>query len=78
MIGGVINAQVAAKFIYIRSCKGTYAMHARPFTGKVLWACICGIFGATSKCVVESVLVCNDILGLMVYDKPNSHVKVDQ
>ena len=66
VIGGVVNAHVAVKFIYVRLCKGTGAMHAKSASARSLWASICGVLWLLSWVVSESIPVFNDILGLAV------------
>lgn len=66
VIGGVVNAHVAVKFIYIKLCKGTQAMHANTVSARALWASICGVIWLLSWLIAESIPIFNDILGLAV------------
>lgn len=66
VIGGVVNAHVAVKFIYIKLCKGTHAMHADTVSARALWALICGVIWLLSWVIAESIPIFNDILGLAV------------
>ena len=66
VIGGVVNAHVAVKFIYIKLCKGTQAMHADTVSTRALWASICGVIWLLSWVIAESIPIFNDILGLAV------------
>ena len=61
-----MNAHVAVKFIYVRLCKGTGAMHAKSASARSLWASICGVLWLASWVVSESIPGFNDILGLAV------------
>lgn len=59
-----MNAHVAVKFIYVRLCKGSGAMHAKSASARSLWASICGVLWLASWVVSESIPGFNDILGL--------------
>lgn len=66
VIGGVVNAHVAVKFIYVRIFRGTNAMHTKTFGGRAAWAVICVVLWMVSWIIAESIPVFNDILGLAV------------
>lgn len=66
VIGGVVNAHVAVKFIYIKLCNGTRAMHADTVSTRALWASICGVIWLLSWVIAESIPIFNDILGFAV------------
>ncbi|KAJ5549751.1 Glycerol-3-phosphate dehydrogenase mitochondrial [Penicillium sp. DV-2018c] len=38
VIGGVVNAHVAVKFIYVRVLRGTNSMHSQSFMARLIWA----------------------------------------
>lgn len=66
MIGGVVNAHVAVKFIYVRMFRGTGSMHTRSFTARAAWAAICAALWALSWIIAEGIPIFNDVLGLAV------------
>lgn len=66
VIGGVVNAHVAVKFIYVRLFRGTGSMHTRSFTARAAWAAICGALWTLSWIIAEGIPVFNDVLGLAV------------
>lgn len=66
VIGGVVNAHVAVKFIYVRMFRGTGSMHTRSFAARAAWAAICGALWVLSWIVAEGIPVFNDVLGLAV------------
>ncbi|KAJ5212706.1 uncharacterized protein N7498_004352 [Penicillium cinerascens] len=41
--GGVVNAQIAVKFIYVRLFRGTNSMHTRSFVTRAAWTLICAV-----------------------------------
>ncbi|CAG8242787.1 unnamed protein product [Penicillium nalgiovense] len=64
VIGGVVNAHVAVKFIYVRAFRGTNSMHSRSFLARLLWAAICATLWILSWIIAEGIPVFNDVLGL--------------
>lgn len=66
VIGGVVNAHVAVKFIYVRLFRGTGSMHTRSFTARAAWAAICGALWILSWIIAEGIPVFTDVLGLAV------------
>ncbi|KAJ6190111.1 Glycerol-3-phosphate dehydrogenase mitochondrial [Penicillium mononematosum] len=64
VIGGVVNAHVAVKFIYVRVFRGTNSMHSRSFLARLLWAAICAALWILSWIIAEGIPVFNDVLGL--------------
>lgn len=66
MIGGVVNAHVAVKFIYVRMFRGTASMHTRSFTARAAWAAICATLWTLSWIIAEGIPIFNDVLGLAV------------
>jgi hypothetical protein len=66
VIGGVVNAHVAVKFIYVRVLRGTNSMHSQSFVARLIWAVICGTLWILSWIIAEGIPVFNDALGLAV------------
>ncbi|CAI7592783.1 unnamed protein product [Penicillium pancosmium] len=66
VIGGVVNAHVAVKFIYVRLFRGTNSMHTRSFAARAAWAGICAALWIVSWLIAEGIPVFNDVLGLAV------------
>ncbi|KAJ5160632.1 uncharacterized protein N7482_007636 [Penicillium canariense] len=64
VIGGVVNAHVAVKFIYVRLFRGSSSMHARSVGARVIWAGICLALWILSWIIAEGIPVFNDVLGL--------------
>ncbi|KAJ5369593.1 hypothetical protein N7509_014205 [Penicillium cosmopolitanum] len=64
VIGGVVNAHVAVKFIYVRLFRGTNSMHTRSFAARAAWAGICAALWIVSWLIAEGIPVFNDVLGL--------------
>ncbi|CAI7642546.1 unnamed protein product [Penicillium manginii] len=64
VIGGVVNAHVAVKFIYVRIFRGTNSMHTRSFTARAAWAGICAVIWIVSWLIAEGIPIFNDVLGL--------------
>ncbi|KAJ5855735.1 uncharacterized protein N7529_009679 [Penicillium soppii] len=64
VIGGVVNAHVAVKFVYVRVFRGTNSMHSGSFTARALWAVICVVLWILSWIIAEGIPVFNDVLGL--------------
>ncbi|KAJ5112974.1 Amino acid transporter transmembrane [Penicillium angulare] len=66
VIGGVVNAHVAVKFIYVSRFRGTNAMHTQSFQARASWAVICAGLWILSWIIAEGIPVFNDVLGLAV------------
>ncbi|KAJ5281943.1 Glycerol-3-phosphate dehydrogenase mitochondrial [Penicillium angulare] len=66
VIGGVVNAHVAVKFIYVSRFRGTNAMHTQYFQARATWAVICAGLWIVSWIIAEGIPVFNDVLGLAV------------
>lgn len=66
VIGGVVNAHVAVKSIYVRTGQGDNSMHTRSYTARAFWAAICAVLWVFSWVIAESIPVFNDVLGLAV------------
>lgn len=66
VIGGVVNAHVGVKFIYVRFLGGSKAMHTPSIVGRVAWAAICVVLWIISWIIAEAIPVFNDVLGLAV------------
>lgn len=66
MIGGVVNAHVAVKFIYVRVFRGTNSMHSQSLMARLVWAAICAGLWILSWIIAEGIPVFNDVLGLAV------------
>lgn len=66
MIGGVVNAHVAVKFIYVRVFRGTNSMHSQSLMSRLVWAAICAGLWILSWIIAEGIPVFNDVLGLAV------------
>lgn len=66
MIGGVVNAHVAVKFIYVRVFRGTNSIHSGSFTARAIWVVICAVLWVLSWIIAEGIPVFNDVLGLAV------------
>ncbi|KAJ5353256.1 hypothetical protein N7452_002230 [Penicillium brevicompactum] len=64
VIGGVVNAHVAVKFIYVRVFRGTNSIHSGSFTARATWALISAVLWVLSWVIAESIPVFNDVLGL--------------
>ncbi|CAG8188520.1 unnamed protein product [Penicillium olsonii] len=64
VIGGVVNAHVAVKFIYVRIFRGTNSIHSGSFTARAVWAIICVVLWVLSWVIAEGIPVFNDVLGL--------------
>lgn len=66
VIGGVVNAHIAVKFIYVRMFRGTNSMHTRSFRARGTWAAICAALWVLSWVIAEAIPVFNDVLALAV------------
>ncbi|KAJ5517453.1 hypothetical protein N7527_009013 [Penicillium freii] len=66
VIGGVVNAHVAVKFIYVRVFRGTNSMHSQSLMARLVWAAICAGLWILSWIIAEGIPVFNDVLGLAV------------
>lgn len=66
VIGGVVNAHVGVKFIYVRILRGTKAMYSQSMVSRVIWAGICIVLWILSWIIAEAIPVFNDVLGLAV------------
>lgn len=66
VIGGVVNAHVAVKFIYVRLFRGTNSVHTRSFVARAAWIVICAVLWILSWIIAEGIPVFNDVLGLAV------------
>lgn len=66
LIGGVVNAHVAVKFIYVRVFRGTNSMHTQSFRARVVWTVTCAGLWILSWIIAEAIPVFNDVLGLAV------------
>lgn len=78
MIGGVVNAHVAVKFIYVRVFRGTNSMHSQSLMARLVWAAICAVLWILSWIIAEGIPVFNDVLGLAVcttYPDPDPNLK---
>ncbi|QQK46435.1 Glycerol-3-phosphate dehydrogenase, mitochondrial [Penicillium digitatum] len=64
VIGGVVNAHVAVKFIYVRVFRGTNSMHSQSFMARLAWAAISAALWISSWIITEGIPVFNDVLGL--------------
>ncbi|KAF9240158.1 hypothetical protein DTO013E5_8274 [Penicillium roqueforti] len=64
LIGGVVNAHVAVKFIYVRVFRGTNSMHTQSFRARVVWTVTCAGLWILSWIIAEAIPVFNDVLGL--------------
>ncbi|OQE37881.1 hypothetical protein PENCOP_c009G04345 [Penicillium coprophilum] len=64
VIGGVVNAHVAVKFIYVRVFRGTTSIHSQSFMARLVWAMICAALWILSWVIAEGIPVFNDVLGL--------------
>ncbi|KAJ5691478.1 hypothetical protein N7488_012213 [Penicillium malachiteum] len=64
VIGGVVNAHVAVKFIYVHLFRGTNAMHAQSWSARLIWSLISAGLWIISWIIAESIPVFNDVLGL--------------
>lgn len=70
VIGGIVNAHVAVKFIYVRIFRGTNSMHTRSFAARAAWAGICAALWIVSWLIAEGITVFNDVMGLAVWFTP--------
>ncbi|CAG8032677.1 unnamed protein product [Penicillium salamii] len=64
VIGGVVNAHVAVKFIYVRIFRGTNSIHSDSILARAVWDAICAVFWILSWIIAEGIPVFNDVLGL--------------
>ncbi|KAJ6004082.1 hypothetical protein N7499_000146 [Penicillium canescens] len=64
VIGGVVNAHVAVKFIYVRAFRGTSSIHSQSFMARAVWAMICAVLWILSWIIAEGIPAFNDVLGL--------------
>lgn len=65
VIAGVINAHVAAKFVYVRLFRGTKHMSQRTFLSVGTWIAITLTMWVIAWIIAESIPVFNDLLGLI-------------
>ncbi|KAJ5957854.1 hypothetical protein N7501_012133 [Penicillium viridicatum] len=80
VIGGVVNAHVAVKFIYVRVFRGTNSMHSQSLMARLVWAAICAGLWILSWIIAEGIPVFNDVLGLAVcapYSNPDLNPDLD-
>lgn len=78
MIGGVVNAHVAVKFIYVRVFRGTNSMHSQSLMARLVWTAICAVLWILSWIIAEGIPVFNDVLGLAVcttYPDPDPNLE---
>jgi hypothetical protein len=61
----VINAHVAAKFVYVRMFRGTKHMSKRTWLSLGSWILITLILWVVAWIIAESIPVFNDLLGLI-------------
>ncbi|KAJ5923031.1 Amino acid transporter transmembrane [Penicillium verrucosum] len=64
VIGGVVNAHVAVKFIYVRVFRGTNSMHSQSLMARLVWAAICAVLWILSWIIAQGIPIFNDVLGL--------------
>ncbi|CAG8023945.1 unnamed protein product [Penicillium salamii] len=64
VIGGVVNAHVAVKFIYVRIFRGTTSVHSNSILARAIWVAICAVLWILSWIIAEGIPVFNDVLGL--------------
>jgi Na+-driven multidrug efflux pump len=64
-IAGVINAHVAAKFVYVRMFRGTKHMSKRTWLSLGSWILITLILWVVAWIIAESIPVFNDLLALI-------------
>lgn len=65
VIAGVINAHVAAKYVYVRLFRGTDRMAQRSWSSFGLWALIVLVLWTLAWIIAEAIPVFNDLLGLV-------------
>jgi hypothetical protein len=66
VIGGVVNAHVGVKYIYVHLLRGTKAMYSKSMVSRVKWAAIGIVLWIISWIIAEAIPVFNDVLGLAV------------
>jgi hypothetical protein len=66
VIGGVVNAHVGVKYIYVHMLRGTKAMYSKSMVSRVKWAAIGFVLWIISWIIAEAIPVFNDVLGLAV------------
>ncbi|KAK5173159.1 uncharacterized protein LTR77_003281 [Saxophila tyrrhenica] len=65
VIAGIINAHVAAKYVYVRMFRGTKHMSQRTWLSLGSWVLITLILWIIAWIIAESIPVFNDLLGLI-------------
>ncbi|OOQ86180.1 amino acid transporter [Penicillium brasilianum] len=64
VIGGVVNAHLGAKYMYVHIFRGSKAIHAQTCTARASWVAICVVMWILSWIIAEVIPVFNDVLGL--------------
>ena len=64
VMAGVINAHVAAKYVYVRKFKGTPMLQSRGWKAKAWWSGIAAALWIAAWLIAEAIPVFNDLLGL--------------
>lgn len=65
VIAGIINAHVAAKYVYVRMFRGTKHMSQRTWLSLGSWIAIILTMWVLAWIIAESIPVFNDLLGLI-------------
>jgi hypothetical protein len=65
LIAGVVNGNVACKYIYIRMWKSTNVIHQKSFTSVGSWVAICAGLWILAWILAEAIPSFNIVLGLI-------------
>lgn len=74
VIGGVVNAHVGVKYIYVHMLRGTKAMYSKSMASRAKWAAIGLVLWIISWIIAEAIPVFNDVLGLAVRIHPSGSI----
>jgi hypothetical protein len=66
IVAGVVNGSILCKYIYIRTWKGTDAIHKKNFRSIGSWVAICAVAWFTSWLIAEMIPNFNSMLAFIV------------